>query len=136
MKINEIFLLFVIAMILSLSACKSTENGHQYVDLGLPSGTKWATCNVGAKKPIEYGKYYAWGEKSVKSDYSWNTYKYGGDWNKLIKYCTESDFGLNGFEDDQAELNLSDDVVRKQWGGAWHMPSKETVPGTLLQYNQ
>ena len=41
---------------------KNKINGHEYVDLGLPSGTKWATCNVGAKNPWEYGGYYAWGE--------------------------------------------------------------------------
>ena len=53
-----------------------TCNGHDYVDLGLPSGTLWATCNVGANVPEEYGDLFAWGEVEPKSDYSWNTYKY------------------------------------------------------------
>lgn len=52
-------------------------NGHEYVDLGLPSGLKWATCNVGATTPEEYGDYFAWGEVEPKETYSWSTYKYG-----------------------------------------------------------
>ena len=51
-------------------------NGHEYVDLGLPSGTKWATCNVGANSPEEYGDYFAWGETEPKSYYGWSTYKW------------------------------------------------------------
>ena len=50
--------------------------GYEYVDLGLPSGNKWATCNVGANKPYEYGDYYAWGEIYTKLDYSAEEYKY------------------------------------------------------------
>ena len=55
---------------------KRSLNGHEYVDLGLPSGLKWATCNVGATTPEGRGGYYAWGETEEKEDYSWNTYKY------------------------------------------------------------
>ena len=51
-------------------------NGHAYVDLGLPSGTLWATCNVGATTPEGYGNYYAWGETTTKSTYNWSTYRY------------------------------------------------------------
>ena len=51
-------------------------NGHEYVDLGLPSGTKWATCNVGADSPEEYGDYFAWAETEPKSYYEWSTYKW------------------------------------------------------------
>ena len=103
----------------------SSDNGHLYVNLGLPSGTKWATCNIGASKPEEYGGYYAWGETSTKSDYYWDTYKYGYDWNKLTKYCTDSYYGKDGFIDNKTELDLDDDVAHKQWGGHWRMPSKE-----------
>ncbi len=53
-----------------------TASGHPYVDLGLPSGTLWATCNVGADNPWDYGDYFAWGEISTKSTYSWSNYKY------------------------------------------------------------
>ena len=49
-------------------------NGHEYVDLGLPSGTLWATCNVGAESPEEYGDYFAWGETAPKGTYSWSNY--------------------------------------------------------------
>ena len=47
------------------------HNGHEYVDLGLPSGLKWATCNVGASSPEDYGDYFAWGETSPKAEYTW-----------------------------------------------------------------
>lgn len=101
------------------------DNGYEYVDLGLPSGTKWATCNVGASKPEEYGGYYAWGEIAAKTDYSWSTYKYGNAYDKLTKYCTKSKYGLNGFTDGKTELELDDDVAHKLWGGHWRMPSEE-----------
>lgn len=58
-------------------------DGHEWVDLGLPSGTLWATCNVGATNPEDYGDYYAWGETEVKNEYKWNTYKYGSNWDKV-----------------------------------------------------
>ncbi len=54
-------------------------NGHEYVDLGLPSGTLWATCNVGASSPEEFGDYFAWGEITPKVIYYWDTYKYISD---------------------------------------------------------
>ncbi len=99
-----------------------SENGHVYVDLGLPSGVKWATCNVGANSPEEYGDYYAWGEISTKSDYSWNTYKWcNGTYNSLTKYNTNSSLGT---VDNKTILDLSDDVARSKWGGKWRMPTK------------
>ncbi|MCQ2315083.1 MAG: hypothetical protein MJZ85_00135 [Bacteroidales bacterium] len=71
-----------------------TIAGHGYVDLGLPSGTLWATCNVGADKPEDYGGYFAWGETKKKTEYSWNPYKWcNGSYNTLTKYCTHSDCG-------------------------------------------
>ena len=81
-------------------------NGHEYVDLGLPSGLKWATCNVGASKPEEYGNHYAWGEISTKSNYSSdNSVTYGKKF---------SDIGGNP----------TYDVARKQWGSTWRLPTK------------
>ena len=68
-------------------------NNHEYVDLGLPSGLKWATCNVGATKPEEYGDYFAWGEVEPKEYYDYSTYKYGTAYNRLTKYCYDSDYG-------------------------------------------
>ena len=102
----------------------------QYVDLGLPSGIKWATCNVGATKPEEYGNYYAWGETEPKTTYDWNTYKWGTatydeeyEWWDLetqTKYCTNSDYGT---VDNKTVLDLEDDAARANWGGAWRMPT-------------
>ena len=92
-----------------------TYNGHEYVDLGLPSGTLWATCNVGANSPEEYGDYFAWGETAPKDVYSWSTYQYY-DGGNLTKY-TGSD-GLT-------TLLPEDDAATANWGDDWRMPAKE-----------
>ena len=103
-----------------------SANGHEWVDLGLPSGTLWATCNVGANAPEEYGDYFAWGETKTKSTYNWETYKYAnGDYKKLIKYCTNSEYGDNGFTDHLTILRSDDDPATVHWGSGWHAPSKE-----------
>ena len=95
---------------------------HEYVDLGLPSGTLWATKNVGAKSPEDYGSYFAWGETSTKSSYDWSTYKYckGSD-DSLTKYNTNSSCGT---VDNKRELDLSDDAAYVNWGPEWRMPSE------------
>ena len=99
-----------------------TENGHDYVDLGLPSGLKWATCNIGATSPEGYGEYFAWGETSPKSNYAWSTYKYcNGSSSTLTKYNTNSS---NGTVDNKTTLDLSDDAARANWGGKWRMPTQ------------
>ena len=85
-----------------------TANGHEYVDLGLPSGLNWATCNVGATKPEEYGNYYAWGETQPRDDDD-GTYTYG-------------DYGI---VDNKTVLDPEDDAAAVNWGGAWRMPTKE-----------
>ena len=95
-------------------------NGHEYVDLGL--SVKWATCNVGATKPEEYGGYYAWGETEEKDDYDWDTYKWcNGSKNSMTKYCTDSG---NGTVDNKTVLDPEDDVAHVKWGGSWRMPTK------------
>ena len=100
-------------------------NGHAYVDLGLPSGTLWATCNVGATTPEGYGNYYAWGETTTKSTYNWSTYRYcNGSESTITKYCNNSNYGNNGFTDYLTTLQLSDDAARANWGGDWRMPTK------------
>ena len=102
------------------------NNNHIYVDLDLPSGTLWATCNVGAEKPEEYGDYFAWGETEPKSVYDWSTYQYCmGDYNTLTKYCTYSSYGYNGFVDDLTTLLPEDDAATVNWGAGWRMPTKE-----------
>ena len=98
-----------------------TPDEHDWVDLGLPSGTLWATCNVGASAPEEYGDYFAWGETSPKNEYSWNTYKWcNGSENTLTKYCTDSSYGT---VDNKTELEPEDDAAYVNWGPLWRMPS-------------
>ncbi|MBR5238502.1 MAG: fimbrillin family protein [Paludibacteraceae bacterium] len=88
------------------------ENGHEYVDLGL--SVKWATCNVGATTPDEYGYYFAWGEIEPKKDYSWDTYKYGTEDN-ITKYNSS---------DNKTILDPEDDAATVNWGGNWRMPTR------------
>ena len=100
-------------------------NGHEWVDLGLPSGTKWATCNVGANSPEEYGDYFAWGETTPKETYNWSTYKYcNGAYNTLTKYCNNAEYGNNGFTDNLTTLQASDDAATANWGSGWRMPTE------------
>ena len=96
-----------------------TYSGHEYVDLGL--SVKWATCNIGANKPEEYGDYFAWGETAAKSYYFWNTYKYcNGTARAQTKYNTNSNYGI---VDNKTQLNHSDDVAHAKWGDDWRMPT-------------
>ena len=96
-----------------------------YVDLGLPSGTLWATCNVGANAPEEYGDYFAWGETQSKDTYNWSTYQYcNGSNNTFTKYCNNSSYGYNGFTDNLTTLLPEDDAATANWGGNWRMPTQ------------
>ena len=96
---------------------------HRYVDLGLPSGTLWATCNVGASAPEEYGDYFAWGETEPKEDYLWTTYKWcNGSNHTLTKYCTYDYFGT---VDSLTVLYPEDDAATVNWGSSWCMPTKD-----------
>ena len=105
---------------------KSYTTSHEYVDLGLPSGLLWATCNVGANAPEEYGDYFSWGETEPKHTYSWSTYKYcNGSDRQLTKYCSKSDYGYNGFTDNLNVLQSGDDAATANWGNGWRMPTKE-----------
>ena len=100
-----------------------TLNGHEWVDLGLPSGLKWATCNVGATKSEEYGDYFAWGETQPKETYNWSTYKWcNGSFDTQTKYCTDSYYGT---VDNKTVLEAADDVATANWGGSWRMPTTE-----------
>ena len=113
----------------------------EYVDLGLPSGVKWATFNVGATKPEEYGDYFAWGEtepyykdgyaqsnspewKEGKSDgYDWSSYTFGtSSSGPFSKYVTDSSYGT---VDNKTVLDLEDDAAHVNWGGSWRMPTDE-----------
>ena len=97
-----------------------TENGYAWVDLGLPSGLKWATCNIGAANPWDYGDYFAWGETAPKSVYDWSTYLDG-------RITDEEDCGtskdlLNGIT---AINGTQYDAARANMGGSWRMPTTE-----------
>ena len=101
---------------------------HGYVDLGLPSGALWATCNVGAESPEDCGNYFAWGETAPKEMYDWKQYRYATYVDEryvLTKYCTDSNYGFNGFVDSLRVLEPMDDVAAVQWGGQWRMPTRE-----------
>ena len=110
----------IVALMLTVALCSSvgckkyegtngTFKGHDYVDLGLPSGTLWATCNVGADSPDGYGDYFAWGETEPKTTYNWSTYLYSTvnwgegwstptykQWVELLTKCSYSWTTING----------------------------------------
>lgn len=101
---------------------------HEYVDLGLPSGTLWATCNVGANAPEEYGDYFAWGETEIKDYYDWVNYIYfNNDWSyfRITKYCNNSEYGYNGYTDTLTTLLQEDDAATMNWDNGWRMPNKD-----------
>lgn len=109
-----------------------SDNGHAYVDLGLPSGTLWATCNVGASHPEDYGSYFAWGETAPKETYSWANYRWcsgniepDGNCYEMTKYCDDSYYGHNGFHDNLIVLKPSDDAATANWGNEWRTPTPE-----------
>ena len=110
----SISLLFVQCEQNEMENASGKHNGHKYVDLGLPSGLKWATCNVGATTPEEYGDYFAWGEVESKATYNWDTYKYYGGSN-VTKYTGNY----------KTVLDPEDDAATANWGGAWRMPTEE-----------
>lgn len=90
-------------MTFTTPASTGTVNGHGWVDLGLPSGTRWATCNVGASTPSAYGNYYAWGETSTKSAYTEGNYTYS---------------------DNPTTLPSNRDAATANWGSGWRMPTR------------
>lgn len=92
-------------------------NGHAYIDLGLPSGTKWATCNVGADEPSECGNYFAWGETSTKSSYTKD--------NSLTYRIHERTLKSHGIVDERGILNKKNDAASVIWGSSWRMPTRE-----------
>lgn len=143
------FVVILLALAFGLTGCKKPDDpantgndnnqndsiigadslvSHGFVDLGLPSGTLWAVCNVGAATPEDFGDYFSWGETSTKEIYSWNTYQYGDfvdEHFELTKYCSDPSFGLHGFVDTLTVLEPVDDAARANWGSDWRMPTKE-----------
>lgn len=113
----------------STTTQKPTQK-HEYVDLGLPSGTLWATMNVGASSPHDTGYYFAWGETKPKNVYTWQTYKFWKknpkeSWlheNQMTKYC---DSPNDGILDNKKMLDAIDDAATQNWGTPWHIPTKK-----------
>ena len=110
---------------LVISSCSKDDDGDnapsgvKAVDLGL--SVKWASCNIGATSPEQFGNYFAWGETEPKSFYGWGTYKYcNGSDDTMTKYCTYSRVGT---VDNKTTLDLSDDAAHVNWGGSWRMPT-------------
>ena len=138
--IKLIFLLLsLVAGLTYLTSCKDDEpenpDTHEWVDLGLPSGTLWATCNVGANAPEGYGDYFAWGETKPKDNYDLNTYKW---YNHDDMYYTKYNQSYSsGYYDDsgnyvpvvtpdhKTELDPEDDAAYINWGPSWRMPTHE-----------
>ena len=130
-------LVFLMSMLVCAAGCNKPEepsisdngnelNGHEYVDLGLPSGVLWASCNLGATTSEDFGDYIAWGEMAPKEIYDWKSYRYGRffhDRYELTKYCTDSVYGLDGFVDDLTLLETADDAATAHWGAGWRMPT-------------
>jgi hypothetical protein len=114
---KKIFLFTLLSLTLGMmSSCenkdkeptRNEENGHEWVDLGL--SVKWATCNVGATKPEEFGDYFAWGETSPKTSYTKENYTY-----------TET----------SNVLPLSADAANANWGGDWRLPTQAELEELL-----
>ena len=109
-----------------------TKDSHEWVDLGLPSGLKWATCNLGALSPEEYGSYFAWGETETKNEFTFEN----------NRYCLSSDddytYDFSKYSrmvggDNKSRLDMSDDAARLNWGGKWRIPTEKEV-NELMQY--
>ena len=100
-------------------ASTGIENGYSWINLGL--SVKWATYNVGATNPEDYGDYFAWGETEPKEEYNWSTYKWcDGSKYTMTKYNNDSSYGT---VDNKKELELEDDAAHVHWGGSWRMPT-------------
>ena len=131
----------VVMMSMAFTACSSDDDDSKpihdsvkYVDLGLPSGLKWATCNIGATKPEEYGDYYAWGEIKTKATYEWGNYKWmqqGKSEREYITKYTIADSRIEGIwydgmkfiGDGKSVLEPEDDVATAKLGSPWRMPT-------------
>ena len=119
----------------SIGGGGTTPSPVEYVDLGLPSGLKWAKCNLGASKPSESGDYYAWGETAPKAEYTWATYKWmqagQSDWKYITKYTFADgktggiwyDSSGNFIGDNLTTLRPADDAATQQLGSPWRMPT-------------
>lgn len=149
-KVMEIPVSLIDSITWRISESESTKPDNtpkdvMAVDLGLPSGTKWANMNIGAKNISAYGDYFAWGEiigyQDGKTNFAENAYKfYMENTTKttdkdgflievtkkgFTKYVADNNSGYDGFRDDKMVLELEDDAAYEHWGGKWRMPTIE-----------
>lgn len=117
MKKQTLVLLLFLTFLFANVSNTTAQQKYGYVDLGLPSGTLWATSNIGAGNPWDNGDYFAWGEIEPKDTYSWSNYKHGNGNNADVsKKYNEID--------SRTTLETSDDVAYQKWGSEWCMPTQ------------
>ncbi len=131
-------LITLFCIIFALVSCNNEPvmyEGYEVVDLGLPSGTLWATCNVGADAPEQQGAYFAWGETEEKDSYDEYNYKFYDDDARfrITKYSTDSIDRWEGWMDNLTILEPQDDAATVHWGSDYRMPTREEFE-ELLEY--
>ena len=136
LKVISIVLLLSYFVPIGAQQPMNVENGHEYVDLGL--SVKWATCNVGADKPEDYGDYYAWGEVEPKENYTWVNYRFrtGGYDEADVRFSKYTSMLYTSMldadnryyvADNKTLLDLEDDVAHAKWGGNWRLPTDQEM---------
>lgn len=129
-RAKQFLFTLVFALLPSMSLAQCPDNNHPHmIDLGLPSGIKWACCNVGAKVNSNYGGWFAWGETEEKEEYTRENYKWGRKW--VTKYNND---------DKKKVLDTEDDVAHVKWGNGWRMPTlnewEELKENTTVSYDR
>lgn len=134
-SLNGISMRYIGKKIRPVCSNSNDLNGHDAVDLGMPSGILWATCNVGANNPEENGDDFAWGETQPKAEYTWETYKYvtdgSSDWTDINKYTIDDGYywsyykGKKFIGDSLTTLEAEDDAATVMLGNNWHIPTME-----------
>ena len=113
---KNLFITLIMMLVTSMANAQCPDNNHPHaIDLGLPSGTKWACCNVGATTPEGFGNYYAWGETKEKEKYDWASYIYCDG---TMETCHDIGSDIAGTEYDVAHV---------LWGKSWEMPTHEQI---------
>ena len=139
------FLMTMAIAALGFTACTDNDDNPtpepavEWVNLGLPSGTLWAKCNIGATAPEEYGDYFAWGETTTKDIYDWSNYRYctadGDNLLTLTKYNTSEAYGL---VDNLTTLEAADDAATARLGNGTRIPTREDweelLAGTVAEW--
>jgi len=128
-------ILISLTVILTVISCSGEPGTAEAVDLGLPSGTLWASYNLGASTPSEYGDFFAWGESEAKSVFEWSTLKYceygsSDEDVKFSKYVLNPEYGT---VDGKTVLEPEDDAAAVNWGDGWRIPTDEEWAELMAQ---